>query len=329
MVDAFIKHITYYLPSNTVSNLDLEKEFPEWESKKIFNKLGIEKRHIASEHETSTDLAISSARKLFHQYKIDPNEIDFILFCTQSPDYFLPTSACVIQNSLKIPSSSGALDFNMGCSGYIYGLSLAKALIVSGIAKNVLLLTAETYSKYIHKGDKGNRAIFGDASSATLISTKGFAKIEDFVLGTDGSGSNNLIVKNGAARSNFSYTDGDLTTDNNLHMNGPAIFNFTIDIIPQLITNTLLKNNLLENDISKYILHQANSFILKHLREKIGIREDKFPINLSKTGNTVSSTIPILLCDLFESETNIKNQKWLLSGFGVGYSWGGTILNFI
>jgi 3-oxoacyl-[acyl-carrier-protein] synthase-3 len=329
MVDAFIKHITYYLPSNTLSNLDLEKEFPEWQSEKIFNKLGIERRHIALDHETSTDLAISAARKLFHQYKIDPNEIDFILFCTQSPDYFLPTSACLIQNSLKIPSSTGALDFNMGCSGYIYGLSLAKALIVSGTAKNVLLLTAETYSKYIHKNDKSNRAIFGDAASATLISTTGLAKIEDFVLGTDGSGSNNLIVKNGAARSNFSHTNGDLTVDNNLYMNGPAIFNFTIDIIPKLIANTLVKNNLLENDISKYILHQANSFILKYLREKIGIHEDKFPINLNKTGNTVSSTIPILLCDLFESESSIKNQKWLLSGFGVGYSWGGTVLNFI
>jgi 3-oxoacyl-[acyl-carrier-protein] synthase-3 len=329
MIDAFIKHITYYLPSNTISNLELEKEFPEWESEKIFKKLGIESRHIASDDETSTDLAISAAKKLFHQNKIHPNEIDFILFCTQSPDYFLPTSACLIQKALKIPSNTGALDFNMGCSGYIYGLSLAKALIVSGTSKNVLLLTAETYSKYIDKNDKSNRAIFGDAASATLISNTGLAKIQDFVLGTDGSGSNNLIVKNGGARSKFSHTIGDIVSDNYLYMNGPAIFNFTIEIIPNLITDTLVKNNLSEKDISKYILHQANSFILKYLRDKIGIPKDKFPINLNKTGNTVSSTIPILLCDLFESDTNIKNEKWLLSGFGVGYSWGGTVLNFI
>ena len=175
-MDAYIKAISYYLPEREFTNEELIAEFPEWNVEKVSAKTGILKRHIAGESETAADMAVKAAEKLFSEHGIQPADIDFILFCTQSPDYFLPTSACIIQDRLGIPVKSGALDFNLGCSGYAYGLSLAAGLLKSQSANHILLLTAETYSKYIHQKDKGNRSLFGDGAAATLVSASGFAR---------------------------------------------------------------------------------------------------------------------------------------------------------
>ena len=233
-MNAYIKAISYYLPETIITNEDLIKEFPEWTVEKVASKIGIKKRHIAKEDETATDLAVKAAEKMFIESSINKSSIDFIIFCTQSPDYYLPTSACLIQNRLKISTSCGALDINLGCSAYVYGLSLAKGLLFAGVAKNILLLTSETYSKHIHPKDKGNRTIFGDAASATLISDSGFAAIGDFSLGTDGSGAENLIVKSGALKCPSPINDLYFDENNNpvssdyLYMNGSEIFNFTL-----------------------------------------------------------------------------------------------------
>lgn len=327
---AFIKAISYYLPEKVLTNDELVKEFPEWSVDKIASKVGINQRHVVAEDETSADLATKAAENLFAENNMDKNAIDFILFCTQSPDYFLPTSACVIQNRLGLQTSCGALDFNLGCSGYVYGLSLAKGLIFAGVAKNVLLLTGETYSKFIHPKDKGNRTIFGDAGSASLISTEGFAEIGNFELGTDGKGANNLMVKSGGMR--YPEAINDMTLDENgnpissdhLYMNGAEIFNFTIEAVPQLVRNTLIKNNLELSDIHLCAFHQANKYMLNFLRKKLKIEEDKFYYYMSEVGNTVSSTIPILLTEAKKEEKLSGNV--ILAGFGVGYSWGGTVL---
>ena len=223
---AFIKAISYYLPETVMTNEDLVKDFPGWRVDKIAEKVGVESRHLAAEDETAGDLAEKAARKLFSEYDINPQDIDFVLLCTQSPDYFLPSTACLLQDRLGIPTSAGAFDYNLGCSGCIYGMALAKGLIAGGIAKNVLLLTAETYNKYLHPQDKGNRSIFGDGAAACLISTEGFAHIGEFVLGTDGSGANNLIVKTGAARQrtatgrSMEDEEGHVWYDDSLYMNG-------------------------------------------------------------------------------------------------------------
>ena len=200
-MSACIKAIGYYLPEKIVTNEELVAEFPEWTVEKIATKVGVNQRHVAKKDETATDLAIKAAEKLFEENPdISRESIDFVLLCTQSPDYFLPSSACIIQDKLGIPITCGAFDFNLGCSGYVYGLAVAKGLIAGGIAKNVLLLTGETYNKYLHPRDKGNRTIFGDAATATVVSTDGFAEIGNFALGTNGSGANNLILKTGASR---------------------------------------------------------------------------------------------------------------------------------
>jgi len=326
---AFIKNVSYYLPEQVITNQELLHDFPEWSVEKVASKLGVVQRHIAAKNELSSDMAIKAANKLFEEYNLQPEKIDYVLFCTQSPDYFLPTSACIIQHKLGIPSTAGALDFNLGCSGFVYGLSLAKGLIIAGIAKNVLLLTAETYSKYIHQKDKSNRTIFGDAATATLISDTGFGEILNFALGTDGRGADNLIVKTGGLRYTEQIEDlsfdenGNPSSSDHLYMDGSEIFNFTLEMVPILVEQTLQKNKVSVEDINLFVFHQANKYLLNFLRKKIRIPEDKFYYFIENVGNTVSSTIPIALKEA-NNENKLKGNI-LLAGFGVGYSWGGTI----
>lgn len=333
-MQAFIKAISYYLPQNELSNIALSTLFAGWSVEKIANKIGIDTRHIAAVDEFASDMAIAAATKLFTEHSIDPNEIDFILYCTQSPDYFLPSTACIIQDKLNIPVKAGALDFNLGCSGYIYGLALAKGLIVASIAKNILLLTSETYSKFIHPGDKSNRTIFGDAAAATLVSAEGFATIGEFELGTDGSGAANLMVKQGGIRYPDKSADsiiddyGNRRSPGHLYMDGPEIFAFTSRAVPSLISATLAKNGIGKTAIRQFILHQANQYMLEHLRKKMDIPTDKFYIYLANVGNTVSSSVPIALYEAIKEQKNNPQEKWLLAGFGVGYSWGATVITF-
>lgn len=330
----FIKAIDYYVPQTVVTNEDLVRDFPEWSVEKIASKVGINKRYVASEDETAADMAVCAAEKLFAKSGFNRNDIDFILFCTQSPDYKLPTSACIIQDRLGLPTSIGALDFNLGCSGFVYGLSLAKGLVCGGIAKNVLLLTAETYNKYIHKRDKGNRTIFGDAASATIVSTEGIAEIGEFSLGTDGKGANNLIVKTTGTRhpelcGEVSFDEnGNPLSDDNLYMNGSEIFTFTLDNVPPLVKETISKNNLTKENVNLFVFHQANKYMLNFLRKKLKIEEERFYYCLSEFGNTVSNTIPIALTCAIEEGKLTGSQNVLIAGFGVGYSWGGAMLRF-
>lgn len=327
---AYIKAISYYLPEIILTNDELVKEFPEWTVEKIANKVGIKERHIVRENETAVDIAVKAAESLFIENNLSKDTIDFVLLCTQSPDYFLPSSACIVQEKLGLRTNIGALDYNLGCSGYIYGLSLAKGLVMANVANNVLLITAETYSKHIHNRDKGNRTIFGDAATATLISKDGKFEIGNFSLGTDGKGAENLIVKTGACRNPEKAKDLEFDENGNpissdfLYMNGAEIFNFTLAKVPPLVKDTLQKNNLLQENIDLFVFHQANKYMINFLRKKLKIDEDKFYIFLENVGNTVSSTIPIALCEA-EKENKLKGNI-CLAGFGVGYSWGGVIL---
>ena len=327
---AYIKAISYYLPEKVVSNEELIQEFPEWTVEKIAGKVGVSERHLAAENETAGDMAIKAAEKLFVENNISRESIDFILLCTQSPDYFLPSTACLIQNRLGLPTSCGAFDFNLGCSGYEYGLAVAKGLVAGGIAKNILLLTAETYNKYLHNRDKGNKTIFGDGASATIVSTEGFAEIGEFVLGTNGSGAEGLIVKTGASRDKELKNDvvfdenGNPRSSDNLYMDGKAIFDFTVQAVPPMISEVIVKNGLTKDDVDLYVFHQANKYMINFLRKLIMIDKEKFYVYLEKVGNTVSSTIPIALCEA-QKEGRLHGNV-LLAGFGVGFSFGGCII---
>lgn len=327
---AFVKAISYYLPKKVVTNDELVADFPEWTVEKIVEKVGVKQRHVAGDEKIS-DMAVMAAERLFSENPdIDRKSVDFVLVCTQSPDYFLPSTACLVQARLGLTTKCGAFDFNLGCSGYEYGLAVAKGFIEAGVAKNILFITSEAYNKHLHPRDKGNRTIFGDAATATLISGEGFAEIGDFVLGTDGNGAKNLIVKTGGmacpekANDLVFDEDGNPRSSDYLYMNGGEIFSFTLLTVPKMLKQTLEKNNLTKDEIDLYVFHQANRFMLNHLRKKLKIEEDKFFINMDNIGNTVSSTVPIALADA--RELGRLKGNILIAGFGVGLSWGATIL---
>lgn len=334
---AYLQYVESYLPEQKLTNEQISLEHPEWDVEKIAIKTGISSRNIAAENETSLDLGFNAAKKILDKYDIS-DKIDYILFCTQTPDYFLPTSACVLQNRLGLKQNIGALDFNLGCSGYIYGLGLAKGLIISGQAQNILLITGETYSKLIHKDDKSNKTIFGDAGTATLITSYEIeaslnAQIGSFDYATDGGGEDFLIVKNGGFRNSnnlanqeFDENNHYYRNDNHLFMNGKEIFNFTANKVPLLLKDNLKSNNENLEDIDLFIFHQANSFMLNFIRNKCKIPSEKFFIDIKDVGNTVSNTIPLAI----EKANNLKifkdKNKILLCGFGVGLSMGAVTL---
>ena len=264
---AYIKALAYNLPEKILDNEQIAAEFPEWTVEKIEKKLGIKQRHITAENETASDIAIKAAEKLFETSGIDKNDIDYLIFVTQSPDYHLPTTACVIQKRMGLSHNLTSIDVNLGCNGFVVGLSLAKAVILAGQAKNVLLLTGETYSKYMHERDKSNRTIFGDGASATVVSTDGIAEIGECVIGTDGEGAENLSVKTGGARhlkpaNDLEFDDfGNPRSSDNLYMDGPAILNYSLEFLTGLVNDVLEKNNLTMDDIDLHVYHQANIFL--------------------------------------------------------------------
>lgn len=330
-------YISYYLPESELTNESLEIVYANqsWTASKIYRKTGIKSRHIAG-NELVSDMAVKSAQNLFAEYGVSPQDVDFVLLCTQSPDYFLPTTACIVQERLGIPTSAGAMDYNLGCSGYIYGLAVAKGLLCAGVANNILLITSETYTKHIHPLDRSTRTVFGDGASATFLTKDDISSIGELVLGTDGKGAPNLIIPaGGMAHPKTTETSmekedqsGNIRSEENIYMNGPEIYAFTLRTVPNMISETLSKNNLTMEQIDYVVLHQANKLVLTSLRDKLDIPDEKFCIDVEELGNTVSSTIPIAIK---RAMTRVPDKfhpgsKILIAGFGVGYSWGGTVI---
>ncbi|PKK88440.1 MAG: 3-oxoacyl-ACP synthase [Candidatus Wallbacteria bacterium HGW-Wallbacteria-1] len=341
-----IKYINAVFPENMVDNAQIDYLPDKWSPEKIEKKLGIRTRAIAAADETSADLATRAARQLMEKHQISPESIDFLFFCTQSPDYFLPTSACMIQNNLGLPTTCGAVDFNLGCSGYIYGLAMARGMIDSGLIKKAIFVTGETYSKFIYEKDWSVRTIFGDAATASLLTSdndtfgddrQGILKsmngnIGNFNLGTDGAGWENLIVPYGGMRQptgsneEIESDNGSIRRAGDLYMHGSKIFNFTLDTVPIAVEDVLVKNSMDLADVDLFIFHQANKHMLSALMKKCEIPSEKFYVNMVEYGNTVSNTIPIALQEVWEKGIVKKGDRIMLVGFGVGYSWGATIV---
>jgi 3-oxoacyl-[acyl-carrier-protein] synthase-3 len=326
-----ITAVSSFFPQSRLTNEDLAALFEDWSADKIFKKTGIRERAIAGPEETAGDLAASAAEKLFVEHSIEPQSVDFLIFCTQSPDYFLPTTACLIHRRLGLRASSGAIDVNQGCSGFVYSLSLAKGLIASGSAKRVLILTADTYSKYIHLRDKSVRTLFGDAGAAVLVDAApadSASRVGSFVFGTDGAGACNLIVPTGGARTSRSAASGvevhdesgNIRSGDNLYMNGSEIMSFTLGTVPSAIRELEAQTGHSLQTCDYVVMHQANAFMLEALRKKLSIPPEKFPMRLEFCGNTVSSTIPLVLEGLVREQAG-SGKLAVLVGFGVGYSW--------
>ena len=322
---ATIGPVAVYVPETIESNEQLAKEFPQWDMAQIYAKTGVLTRHIAAEHETAADLAVQAAERLFAQHGIDPASIDFLLLCTQTPDYPLPTTACLLQERLHLPKQSGALDFNLGCSGFVYGLGLAEGLIRAGIARRVLLLTAETYSKYIARDDRSLRTIFGDGAAATLIEAGASPSLTGFVFGTDGTLADTLMVTEGGARpkAQAMKTRKRQRWASRLYMDGSELMSISLELIPQLVDQVLKKAELTRAQIDLFLLHQATRLMLENLTERLQLEPGRLPILLEQYGNTVSSTLPFLIHDLRAEKRIHPGTRSLLIGFGVGFSWGG------
>jgi 3-oxoacyl-[acyl-carrier-protein] synthase-3 len=324
---ASIGPIAVYLPAKKETNADLAREFPRWDLDLIYSKTGIGCRYIAGPRECASDLGIAAAQKLFHEFDIDPRSIDFLLLCTQTPDYPLPTTACVMQDRLGMRTSSGAMDFNLGCSGFVYGLALADGLIRTGSVDRILLITAETYSKYIDPGDRSLRTIFGDGAAATLIEPAEQESLQAFQFGTDGSGADTLLVREGGARPIEDAIEPRHRQrwKSLLYMDGPALMNFTLTAVPDLVDQVMNEAGVHPNQVDYLLLHQATRKMLEQLQERMNATDARLPIELNRCGNTVSSTIPILIEDMRQDGRLVPGKRSVLVGFGVGLSWAGCL----
>lgn len=315
-----INAIEYYLPSKTEDGACLKEENPDWRIDDIEAKTGIQIRHISASDETATDMAVHAAKKLLDS-RVNSNEIDFIIFVTQSPDYLLPTSACLLQDLLGVKKSCMAFDMNLGCSGFIYGLAMGGALIESGIAKGGLLICSDTYTKYIDRHDRTCRPLFSDGAAAAHLVSSTKELLGPFEMGTDGSGFDKLMVPSGGARNMDS-------NEKKLFMAGSDIFMFTMNMVPKCVDALLTKANLNIEQIDLFVFHQASKLVIDNIIRRLELPEEKVFVNYQNIGNTVSATIPIALSDAVRAKRLNKGDQVMLVGFGVGLSWGGCVVRW-
>jgi 3-oxoacyl-[acyl-carrier-protein] synthase-3 len=319
-----IKAIEYVLGKNVETSEELLRDNPDWRIEDIEKKTGVKTRFVSDSDETATSLGIQAGKKLLSNNEdiISAEKIDALIFVTQSPDYFLPASACIIQNELGIGKNSICFDINQGCSGFVYALSNACAYIHSNLAENVLIICGETYTKYIGANDRTNRPLFSDAAAAILVS-KSNKSISGFNLGTNGAGAKNLIVEEGAAKAKFGSESSP-----QLFMDGSKVFMFTLGEIPKSVKNILTAEGLTSDAIKMFVFHQASKLVIDSLEKKLGLKPNQVFRNYEDLGNTVSATIPIALKDLSDRGGMRESEKVLIQGFGVGLSWAGCIIEW-
>ena len=320
---AAIRAVAGYLPPQIEKN-DM--------STRAAQALGIEERHIASSGQAASDLAVLAAEKIFEKHPEAKEDIDFVLLCTQQPDYLLPSTSCLVAEKLGLPKSVGALDYNLGCSGYVYGLALAKGLLETGVSRKLLLLTASLYSRTVSPEDNATAPVFGDGASATLIECveSGKPLLEAFVFGTDGSGAGSIIQEVGGSRFPFRETtlekiedDHGSHTKADLFMDGQEVMLFTLREVPPLVEKVLQKAGLSREELSYAVFHQPNKFMLDYVQRKCKLQKVPFFNDVRHTGNTVSASIPLGLESISEKEKGLSHV--LLAGFGVGLSWAGCV----
>jgi 3-oxoacyl-[acyl-carrier-protein] synthase-3 len=320
---AKISYIDYYFPLVSEGIETLKNDNPLWEISKIFEKTGIKKRYISDPKETSLDLAYAAGKKVLVSSGLTQS-INLLILVTQSPEYFLPSGSCILQDRLGLKKETMAFDINLGCSGYVYALSVAGSLIESKVADTALIICSDTYTKYILKHDRTCRPLFSDAAAATILERSDYDSIKKFDFGTDGSGFDKLIVKDGGFKNPNIGTQVKPT----IEMQGSNVFLFTMKEIPKTVTSLLEKNGMFLEDIDLVIFHQASKFVIESLVEKLSINKNKVFNNYASTGNTVSASIPIAIKDALDEKKLKSGDMILIIGFGVGLSWGATILEW-
>ena len=323
-----ITAVAYHLPERILPDSEIARLHPEWDITRISQKTGIVERRRAGVNETALALGVKAAERLFMGNGLSRVMVDAAIFCTQNPDYVLPPNSCLAHARLGLRADIPVYDLSHGCAGFVSALSMADALVRAGMARHVLVITADTYSKRMNPDDRAVQTLFGDAGAATLVSESNVECIGSFAFDTDGTGAQNLIVPMSGARGGEvkGTASPGLRGPKDLYMNGREIMAFAISKVPELMDRSLSKAGLSVGDIDWFVFHQANVFMLENLKAICGLPDDKFVINMQKIGNAVSASIPIALRMTID-EGRIKRGDRILSvGFGVGYESGAMIM---
>lgn len=336
-MNAYVKDIRYHLPAAVVTNRQLGEENPGWSIDTLQEKTGVAQRHIAAVDETALDLAMHACEKLFAAQPALKESIDGLIFCTQSPDYIMPPNSSVLHGRLGLKEGVLAYDFNLACSGYVYGLAMAQAFIKAGMLSNILLVTADTYSKYIHPGDRATRFLFGDGASASWIAAAppDGRGVVDLVCATHGADHEKFIIRAGAHRQprnaetarEATDTHGNVRSPEHIFMDGLGVLNFAKIKVAPLVRQLLERNRLSFTDIDLVIFHQASKMAMDTLVKVLKVPPEKAYSNIGNVGNLVSTSIPAALRDALDDGAVAPGQRVLLVGFGVGLSTAVALLD--
>jgi 3-oxoacyl-[acyl-carrier-protein] synthase III len=331
-----IESIACAFPSRRLTNCELKAAYPDWDFERLEKRTGVLSRYVAGEGETALDFAVQACERLIGEGRLRPAEIDGVIFCTQSPDYIMPPNSCLLHGRLGLRPAALAFDITLACSGYVYGLQLASSLISSGAASRVLLATADTYTRYIHPGDRATRCLFGDGGAVSVIApSQNGHGIRDICCGTAGVHFEKFMIPAGgmrvprSAETTRETTDqsGNIRTPENIRMDGLGVLSFFNSTIPGSVRQALAKNGLSTDDIDLFVFHQASQVALDSLSSALRIPPAKMVVDLAETGNLVSASIPVALSRAIQSGRAKPGQIVLLCGFGVGLSWGTALVN--
>lgn len=318
-----VRGVMACVPPREINNETDYPWFDATEIRKITAMAGIKSRRQAERDTCTSDLCFAAAEALLHQLDVAPCSIDGLILVTQTPDYVMPTTSCILQHRLGLADSCAAFDVALGCSAYVYGVWLSNALLTSGACRRILLLAGDTPSKFVDPKDRATALIFGDAGSATLLeATDDPDSVAHYIMMTDGSGATDLIIPGGMFRNRFPKEPAQYS----LHMDGGHIFDFTRNRVAPLITDLLALSGRLRQDYAYFIFHQANEYLLKFIASKVGLSLTQVPFSLAHFGNTSAASVPLTLALAGPPAVDSDAYNVMLLGFGVGLSWGGVSL---
>lgn len=336
-VGTSILAVRYALPAGTLAFEELEARFGPEVMKRVLSGTGIRHRRVTRDGMCGSDFAFEAATELIREEGVDRESIDLLIMCTQTPDYLLPTTACVLHERLGLKKNCACFDINLGCSQYVYALSVAHSMIVAGVASRALVLTGDTLSRTLHPKDKAVVPLLADGGSATLVGrTPAGQGFLGFKLGTDGSGHRHLMIPAGGFREPRSAetarettdADGNVRTRETLFMNGAAIFHFSISVVPPTIQELLAELRLQMEEVDLFLFHQANKYMLDYLAKKLKLPPEKTFYFLEEIGNTSGTTVPIVLREAWRAGKVVPGKLVMLISFGVGLSWAATVIRW-
>lgn len=320
-----IRGIVTCVPPRRFDNLTEATAFPQDEVEKVVRMAGVKTRHVATDAICSTDLCVAAAKRLLTRLEWDPSSVDALIFVTQTPDYFLPSSCCVVHHALGLSDACASFDVGLGCSGYPYGMWLASSMLSNPGVRRVLLLHGETPTRFAHSTDRAVALLFGDAGSATAIEVDPGSGRPDwwFAMHTDGTGLRDLMIPGGGYRERFPADP----LRHFVSMDGANVFAFTIKRIPAVIEETLTASGVALDDVDYFILHQSNQFIMKHLMKKAQLKDSKVPMVIGEFGSAGGPSVPLAITRGRLQRPADRALRLLQVGYGVGLSWGSALVD--